>query len=429
MSKSTRILFASITRTAFLILIIFSLLVSCSPKPKDPTEILWGQWEYYDSRNGYDAFQYDIEFVSDGTFLIPETPMLMVNTFEYGLLDGDRLRFTALGQSEIVGYELIGDTLKLFFEDGFNLYRRYQANSRTTKDENELGLDNPIWEEGVETKTIDEYDWEMVLIPAGEFQMGCDTDHNGEVDCLRVEQWKAELPLHTVYLDEYYIDRVEVTNSNYRRCVDSGVCSAPVDTKSYSREFYFGNPEFDNYPVIFVSWYQAETYCEWAGKRLPTEAEWEKAARGTAPIAYPWGDNQPDCSRANLFDNPSRSQCVGDTSEVGANPEGASPFGVLDMAGNVGEWVSDWFGVDYYSSSSTWINPTGPDSGEYKAIRGGRWDYDWLNNRTASRHSQIPNAESYSVGFRCVSDPTNSTSDIPKESPLVLPVDGTPNNN
>lgn len=107
-----------------LVLLVLLLIVSCSEKSKDPTESFWGQWEYVDSKNGYDAFQYNIEFVSDGTFLIPETPMLMVNTFEYGLLDGNRLRLTALGQSEIVGYELSGDQLKLIFEDGYNLYRR-----------------------------------------------------------------------------------------------------------------------------------------------------------------------------------------------------------------------------------------------------------------------------------------------------------------
>lgn len=107
-----------------LILLVLLLIVSCSIKSKDPTESFWGQWEYVDSKDGYDAFEYDIEFVSDGTFLIPETPMLMVNTFEYGLLDGNRLRLTALGQSEIIGYELDGDQLKLIFEDGYNLYRR-----------------------------------------------------------------------------------------------------------------------------------------------------------------------------------------------------------------------------------------------------------------------------------------------------------------
>jgi len=121
----------------FFILIIFSLLLSCSSRPKNPAEILLGQWTYIDNENGYDAFYYNIEFVSDGTFLIPDSPYLMVNTFEYGLLEGNRLRLTALGQSEIVGYELDGDQLKLIFEEGFNLYQRKGTIATIVKEEDQ----------------------------------------------------------------------------------------------------------------------------------------------------------------------------------------------------------------------------------------------------------------------------------------------------
>ncbi len=269
-----------------------------------------------------------------------------------------------------------------------------------TRDEHGMTAEGPVW--GFTTGTGGGLNpGEKVHIPAGNFQMGCDDTNSNEYCDSSDEQ-----PLHTVTLDAYYIDKYEVTNAQYKACVDAGVCDPPRANSSYTRPDYFGNPVHNDYPVIEVSWYNATDYCAWAGKRLPSEAEWEKAARGNSDTRmYPWGNQAIDCTLANFYDYlGSGSYCVGDTSQVGDYPSGASPYGALDMGGNVWEWVNDWWQINYYSVSPP-SNPPGPASGTYKVLHGGSWYPHWSHVRVAIRGNLTPDLRYYHVGFRCASSP------------------------
>ncbi len=237
---------------------------------------------------------------------------------------------------------------------------------------------------------------EHIYIPAGAFLMGCDQE-NSSSTCI-----SPELPLHYIYLSAYRIDATEVTNAQYARCVSAGVCTPPSEITSYTREYYYGNPDFSDYPVIRVTWEKAQEYCSWVGGSLPTEAQWEKAARGNIDTRlWPWGDELPNCTLANSLNiNP----CVGDTSPVGSYPLGASIYGVLDMAGNVNEWVYDWYDSDYYEISP-YYNPTGPVTGNYRIVRGGCYRDQDYTTRVAYREDVYPNNSSIDWGFRCAYPP------------------------
>jgi formylglycine-generating enzyme required for sulfatase activity len=227
----------------------------------------------------------------------------------------------------------------------------------------------------------------MVPVPAGTFSMG---SNNGDSN---------QQPVHNVTLDAYWIDSTEVTNDMYGMCVSAGTCQPPTSPSSTIRDSYYGNSTYDNYPVIFVSWNDAQSYCEWAGARLPTEAEWEKTARGMDGRIYPWGNDSPSKSFLN-FNND-----IGDTNAVGRYSSGVSPYGALDMGGNVMEWVNDWYNAKYYQNSPS-SNPTGPASGKSRVLRGGSWADNELSVRSTSRNwlewFYLNPSVSYSnIGFRC----------------------------
>lgn len=238
----------------------------------------------------------------------------------------------------------------------------------------------------------------MVYIPAGEFQMGSS----------RAGDPQEEFPGHSVYLDAYWIDRTEVTNAQYALCVASGGCTRPANNYSSTHDSYYDNSAYAGYPVIFVSWSQAVAYCAWADLRLPTEAEWEKAARGPEGFIYPWGNtfdgtlaNSCDTNCPNIWKGPYDDGYT-DTSPVGNYPKGASMYGVLDMAGNVHEWVADWF-ASYPSDYQS--NPTGPASGQDRIMRGGSWGDDPDHVRSDVRSPINPDSWMDFIGFRCARQP------------------------
>ncbi len=237
---------------------------------------------------------------------------------------------------------------------------------------------------------------EMVLVPAGEFLMGSTPEQienlpeKSRISSLQSaaeDEWrKAELPQHAVALSGYWVYKYEVTVAQYRKyCAETGRQMPKAPESGW----------LDDHPIAYITWREAANYATWAGLSLPSEAQWEKAARGTDGRIYPWGNdyNRSKCNR--------RANGLMRTEPVGSYPEGASPYGCMDMAGNVWEWCSDWYSKDYYSKSPA-INPTGPERGGYRILRGGKWRTLTRYYRCSSRLSYPPSYRSYSIGFRLV---------------------------
>jgi formylglycine-generating enzyme required for sulfatase activity len=249
-----------------------------------------------------------------------------------------------------------------------------------TLTETSIPLPSPV---GLEINSADGA--EIVLIPAGEFSMGSDPANDPYF-------WGAEAPIHLVNLASFWIYRTEVTQGMYQKCAEEKACPVPVKINDPVAQQY-GTDRFVNHPVVMVTWQGALAYCQWAGGRLPTEAEWEKAARGKDERLFPWG-NDPNAEGLASYSSISPSQ-------VGSYPAGSSPYGVYDMAGNVLEWVNDFFDAGYYQYSPI-DNPTGPLSGDRRVIRGGAFNQNGINGlRTVARASLRPTDTKVSVGFRC----------------------------
>ena len=219
---------------------------------------------------------------------------------------------------------------------------------------------------------------DTVQVPAGEFSMGCD-------DAVDAGCADDERPLHTVSVSAFEIDRTEVTQAAYTACVLDGACQPP------GCDWSCDNTDF---PASCVTWSQANAYCAWAQKRLPTEAEWEKAARGDQDGKYPWGNDEPDCAKANM------SGCGDQPKAVGSLADGASPYGALDMAGNMVELVADWYDAGYYATSPA-ADPPGPATGKRYSGRGGGFKSGAEYLRASKRDWYDPTDTAASLGFRC----------------------------
>jgi formylglycine-generating enzyme len=235
----------------------------------------------------------------------------------------------------------------------------------------------------------------MILIPEGIFPMGVPKGaRDGGMD---------ERPNHDVFVDTFYIDKYELTNGRYLQFVTETGHRTPQHPTDPKKGIWKGNmmPEsIANLPVINVDWYDANTYCQWAGKRLPTEAEWEKAAKGPNDWRFPWGNVEPTMEHLN-FNQSWRGEAT--LTEVGIYEKGKSPYGVYDVAGNVWEWVADWYDPGYYAISPA-QNPQGPENGTHKTLRSSGWQGETPQVRIFTRIKSLPTDRNNSTGFRCAQD-------------------------
>ncbi len=240
-----------------------------------------------------------------------------------------------------------------------------------------LGRKPPITPIDKKTSAID--GMVQMYVPEGEFIMGA--EHSSK---------KPDSPKHIVYLDAYWMDRVEVTNRMYLKCLQTNECTAPA-----SDNIYYDNWIYRDHPVVYISWFQASEYCQWAGRRLPSEAEWEKAARGIDGRMYPWGDEPPTPRLANYSDT-----LIGESVSSFRYPLGASPYGLLNMSGNIREWVADWYDPDYYLYSP-YANPEGPETGFERSLRSASYNEDGREIAITYRLRHEPQSAGLSRGFRC----------------------------
>ncbi len=236
----------------------------------------------------------------------------------------------------------------------------------------------------------------MVPIAAGNFVRGSSLEAGRD----------DERPRRTIYLEAFMIDQYEVTNARYLDFITATGHLEPLNV--YGTGSLFDVQGIEDLPVVQVTWHDAADYCQWVGKRLPTEAEWEKAARGTDARSYPWGDAPPSPNHVNFNRD---WETTGTLSPVGSLPQGVSPYGVHDMSGNVREWVQDWYAKEYYRVAPN-RNPRGPETGLLKVIRGGSWHSFESDIRTAARGKGGFALKTHGIGFRCAKDVPSATRTI-----------------
>lgn len=247
-----------------------------------------------------------------------------------------------------------------------------------------LLLPNMVWAETPEN---------MALVPGGDYEMGSKKSllevQSDPLDILNPDRHRLgpEDPAHIVFIDPFYIDIHEVANADYKTYLEA---------TNYEKPEFWDNPDFNDprQPVVGVNWKDAFNYCAWKNKRLPSEAEWEKASRGKRPINYPWGDEPPDGKKLNYNEE------VNKPLPVGSFETGKSDYGVYDLAGNVAEWTNDYHWALYYLFSSK-TNPKGPKSGPYKIVRGGHWRSAASDVRMTYRNASAPTVKKETIGFRC----------------------------
>ncbi|MDT8381108.1 MAG: formylglycine-generating enzyme family protein [Brevefilum sp.] len=436
----------SFTRLLVVSIIVFSLS-ACALSSANPESELWGTWVFEGNQGGDSFFQDRLTFHEDGRLVLDGHDDTQA---QYVVIASGRIKITHNGEAIVYNYEIIDGELQFSLDGNVQAFRKANSSvmvAQNTEDSPsifsvsdtpvptltemkimvQLSPTNtaipptatltltPTLAPPTLTPTIslaDRYiDFQvnasdgmpMVFVPAGGFIMGSNEDEDPYF-------WGAEGPEHEVYVDAFWIYQTEVTNAMYQACVADQACPKPLRNESRTVEDYYINEKYADYPVIQVNWVDAAAYCVWAGGRLPIEAEWEKAARGTEGAMFPWGNGFLEAGYASFCG----SRCPGyerehfddgyyEIAPVGEFPAGASPYGALDMAGNVWEWVFDYFNKEYYLASPD-ENPRGPLSGSRRVIKGGSWFNPVSGLRPAARTSMPPQDGLDTLGFRCVLD-------------------------
>jgi formylglycine-generating enzyme required for sulfatase activity len=437
-----------IRQKSFSTLIILSMLMAlcsaCTGSVRKPEADLWGQWAYAGGEGDSSAYDGDLEFLQDGSLVITGQ-----ETMTYVIIAPGRMKVTASDHSEVLFYQLEDDTIRLIFDNGDILYTRVEDAIPVSQHTAVIQTDQVL----INTATVMPTRTPMLVLatssptiqldtsmpqpqntapsePTATLSLGLGSSFTRDIDGMPMNYIPAgtflmgslkndpsafahEKPQHEVFLNAFWMDVYEVSNAMFSKFVsetgyqtdaekqgysymyDSSWNWTRVDGVSWRTPMGPGTYADADLPVVHVTYFDAEAYCYWVGARLPTEAEWEKAARGEDGRIFPWGN---DFNSSYLHSDSSNGPV-----SVYLFPEGVSPYGIYNMAGNAFDWTSDWYRSDYYAISSR-DNPTGPSGGEYRVVRGGSWNNSMKNVRSAHRDISMPELSNHLLGFRCAMD-------------------------